>query len=746
MHVGGCAGRIVGLMSFSALLPRVACSFLTTLPLLTPNAFGNGESASGARPNIIFVLVDDMGWGDLNCNWNYAEKFKNRSRENRFKTPTLDKMASEGILLARHYTACPVSAPARASLMTGMHQGHTRQVRDNTFDTPIADVHTLGSVLSEAGYATAAIGKWGIGGVGNGSNADRGYARARERGFDYFYGIFDHLAGHYHYPANCGRYVWENETNVTPKLKNGNAYSTDLFTARAKDWIVKSKKAKPNQPFFLYLALPAPHGSLRVPNCAYPAGGGLKGGVQWTKNGTVNTASPKLGEPDSYIHPDNKNFATDAARRHSTMIRRVDDAMADLFKLLKDLKIDDNTMVVFTSDNGPHEEPGNDSARTAYFSSGSPAQDPAFFKSYGMMDGIKRDVFEGGLRVPAIVRWPKFIPKKKMTTEPSQFHDWLATFADAAGAEIPSSSDGVSILPTLTGSGEQMPGQIYCEYSVGGSSTHRGDFVPAHRGLSRRNQLVVWVDGYKGLARNLNENTKFSGDGAVVFEIYDTLKDPQETKNLAGKPGFGEDFQQKLRDKALRSRRAFDGKHPHEYTRGLDFSQKVFFEKNPVPAIAKAGNSAQLKFGYKAFASDKAFPWVPDFRQTHLEPVLSGKDEKPLGKNLLPQKFIDGRGARGILIEGTISVPEEGEYVFSLKTDKNKGSKAFVHLYDIQLIDADKLYKPGTEAKSYANVGTENATGTRGVRLAAGTHKIRIEYVCAANAKNPSVEISFKKK
>jgi len=289
-------------------------------------------------------------------------------------------------------------------------------------------------------------------------------------------------------------------------------------------------------------------------------------------------------------------------------------------------------------------------------------------------------------------------------------------------------------------------GHDEADVSEKGLDDNCGDFVPAHRGLSRRNQLVVWVDGYKGLARNLNENTKFSGDDAVVFEIYDTLKDPQETKNLAGKPGFGEDFQQKLRDKALRSRRAFDGKHPHEYTRGLDFSQKVFFEKNPVPAIAKAGNSAQLKFGYKAFASDKAFPWVPDFRQTHLEPVLSGKDEKPLGKNLLPQKFIDGRGARGILIEGTISVPEEGEYVFSLKTDKNKGSKAFVHLYDIQLIDADKLYKPGTEAKSYANVGTENTTGTRGVRLAAGTHKIRIEYVCAANAKNPSVEISFKKK
>ncbi|MBR5623367.1 MAG: sulfatase-like hydrolase/transferase [Opitutales bacterium] len=726
---------------------RTALLAASVTPFVLPQALSAApQSASGARPNILLVLVDDMGWGDLNCNWAYGEKFKNRNRTHRFKTPTLDKMASEGILLSRHYTACPVSAPARASLMTGMHQGHTRQVRDNTFDTPIADVHTLGSVLKEAGYATAAIGKWGIGGVGNGSTGNSGYARARERGFDYFYGLFDHLAGHYHYPANSGRYVWENETDVTEKLKGGYAYSTDLFTARAKDWIVKSKKADPNRPFFVYLALPAPHGSLRVPNCPYPAGGGLKGGVQWTKDGTVNTANPKLGQADSYIHPDNKNFTTDAARRHSTMIRRVDDAMADLFKLLKDLKIDDNTLVVFTADNGPHEEAGNDCGKTAFYASGSPAQDPSFFKSYGMMDGIKRDVFEGGLRVPAIVRWPKFIPKKKTTTEPSQFHDWLATFADVAGAEVPSSSDGVSLLPILTGEGKRIPGQIYCEYSVGGSSSRRGDFAPAHHGLPRRNQLVVWENGYKGLARNLNEHSKFSGDGAVVFEIYDTLKDPQETKNLAGKPGFGEDFQQKLRDKALRSRRAFDGKHPHEYTRGLDFSQKSFFEKNPVPAVAQAGNTENMDFEYKVFASQKAFPWVPDFRQTRREAVLSGKAQKALGENLLPQEFVNRRGARGILIEGTVSVPENAEYVFTLQTDNAKGSKAFVHLYDIQLIDADKLYKPGTAARSYANVGTENPTGTRGIRLAAGTHKIRIEYVCSAAAQAPSLVLTREKR
>jgi len=707
-------------------------------------AFSAEKSAAGSRPNIIFVLVDDMGWGDLNCNWDYGGKFKNRSRENRFKTPALDKMAAEGILLSRHYTACPVSAPARASLMTGVHQGHARQVRDNTFDTPIENAHTLGSVLKTAGYATAVIGKWGIGGVGNGSTAPQGYGRPRERGFDYFYGVFDHQAGHYHYPANSNRYVWENETDVSAKLKKGNAYTTDLFTARAKNWIAEQKKSAPRQPFFLFLAYPAPHGSLRVPACAYPSGGGLKGGVQW-KNGTVNTADPKLGAPDSYIHPDNKDFATDAARRHSTMIRRVDDAMADIFKLLKDLKIDDNTLIVFTSDNGPHNEPGNDSAKTSFFSAAAPAQDPAFFKSYGMMDGIKRDCFEGGMRVPAIVRWPKFIAKKRQSTEPSQFQDWMATFADVAGVEIPSRSDGVSLLPTLTGAGTQRVGQIYCEYSVAGTSAGYGDFLAAHRGRSRSNQLVVWVDGYKGIARNLNENSKMSGAGAIEFEIYDTLKDPQESKNLAGTAGFGEEMQQKFRDKAMRSRRAFDGKNPHEYTRGLDFSQKLFFEKNPVPAISPARGGAPLKLSATMFSAKKPFPWTPDFRQTHLRPISAGTLEKKSGENILPENFVSGRGPRGILLEGTIEVPADGEYIFSLKTDATTGSRAFVHLYDMQLIDADKLYKAGTTATSAMNVGTENPDGKPAVFLAAGTHKIRIEYVCAGKS-SPSLTLAWKKK
>lgn len=685
-------------MNFSkiALFPLLAPLVAATVPAVS------AEGLSGARPNILFILVDDMGWGDLECNWQFAKTYKNGARQNSFKTPALNQMAKDGVLLARHYSACPVSAPARASLITGVHQGHARQVRDNTFDTPIENSHTIASVLKSAGYTTAVIGKWGLGGTGDGSTAGTAWARPRERGFDYFYGIFDHMAGHFHYPANSGRYIWENETDVTGKVRaSGTAYSTDLFTAKAKDWIKKQARAK--KPFFVYLSYPAPHGSLRVPNCAYPKGLGLNGGVQWKKD-SVNTASS--GAPDTYIHPDNEKFSTDAGRRHATMIRRVDDSIADLRALLRDLRIADNTLIVFTSDNGPHNEPGNDAARS-FFKTGTPAQDPSFFKSYGMMDGIKRDCWEGGLREPAIVVWGKSIKKQsKPITEPTQFQDWMATLADAAGAEVPARCDGVSFLPLLAGTPRPLDSKIYVEYSVNGKTPACADFAGKHL-TARKNQIVIWQKDdagtwFKGISKGTDE---------LRFEIYDTLKDPQEMNNLAGTQKKFTDMQKTMREQVLRSRRAFDG--DRRELKKFDFSSKDFLAKMPVPALEKYGTAAGLKKTF--FAGDKAFPYVPDFRQTHLKALDA------------PVKSARGNG---VCLEGFVSVPETGEYVFSLKT---KG-KAFVRLHDMQLIDADKLYVSGSEADSFMNVGTQAAAGTQKVRLEKGAHAIRINWIGAPGA------------
>lgn len=680
-------------------------SFLSVLlTILVPCMSASGQAAKPAasavknsKPNVIFILVDDMGWGDLDANWS-QQKLNGRTvdRKNEFKTPALSAMAREGIQLRRHYSAAPVCAPARASLLLGVHQGHSRVVRNNRFDYPIEDSHTLGTVMRDAGYDTAAIGKWGVGGGGESHGPVTG--GPHQRGFNYFYGILDHLAGHFHYPSESRNIFEYNGYAPNPEWKNikdqvpQTAYSTDLFAARAKQWIVDQRKSarKTGKPFFLYLAFPAPHGNLVVPGTPYPAGGGLKGGLQWVKkNGTesVNTAFDAKAEKDkdTYIHPDNARFPNDVAKRHSTMIRRVDDAVADLIHLLKDLKIDNDTMIVFTSDNGPHNEGGADPKHR------HGAQNPQFFKSYGMMDGIKRDCWEGGMRVPTLVRWPARIPKGQISLHPGQFHDWLATLADAAGVPVPARSDGVSLLPTLTGHADQQkPGVIYSEYNVAGKTPGYKDFLGEHKGAERGQQQIVFVDGLKGLRMGVKDADK-------DFMIFDTLNDPQESKDLASsKP----ELQARMKAAALSNRRAF-------------LPAKTVFDTELVPAVEVTGAASP---GLKWSVYEGEFPWVPDFRQLKKQPAAHGVAPSPSVK-------MNGPRRRGVELTGYVKIPADGEYTFYLSTDANKGSKAFVRLHGMELIDADKTYEPGTEISS--DLGDQKNP----VYLKAGLHPIRISYV-----------------
>lgn len=682
------------LLSFLTVLltAAVPCMAAPGKPVKTS---ANAEKA--ARPNVIFILVDDMGWGDLDSNWS-QQKLNGRTvdRKNEFKTPALSAMAREGIQLRRHYSAAPVCAPARASLLLGVHQGHSRVVRNNRFDYPIEDSHTLGTVMRDAGYDTAAIGKWGVGGGGESHGPVTG--GPHQRGFNYFYGILDHLAGHFHYPSESRDIFEYNGYASNPEWKNikdqvpQTAYSTDLFAARAKQWIVDQRKSarKTGKPFFLYLAFPAPHGNLVVPGTPYPAGGGLKGGLQWVKkNGTesVNTAFDVKAEKDkdTYIHPDNARFPNEVAKRHSTMIRRVDDAVADLIHLLKDLKIDNDTMIVFTSDNGPHNEGGADPKHR------HGAQNPQFFKSYGMMDGIKRDCWEGGMRVPALVRWPARIPKGQISLQPGQFHDWLATLADAAGVPVPARSDGVSLLPTLTGHADQQkPGIIYSEYNVAGKTPGYKDFLGEHKGAERGQQQIVFVDGLKGLRMGVKDADK-------DFMIFDTLNDPQESKDLASSRP---ELQARMKAAALSNRRAF-------------LPAKTVFDTELVPAVEVKGAASP---GLKWSVYEGEFPWVPDFRQMKKQPAAHGVAPSPSVKMNGPRK-------RGVELTGLVKIPADGEYTFYLSTDANKGSKAFVRLHGMELIDADKTYEPGTEVSS--DLGDRKNP----VYLKAGLHPIRISYV-----------------
>lgn len=704
------------------------------------------EGMAGSRPNIIFILVDDMGWGELNAFWTHPElNGRTVPREHSFKTPALDSMAAEGMQLRRHYTAAPVCAPARAALMLGVHMGHSRVLRNKCFDDPIENSHTLATVLKNAGYETAAIGKWGIGGGGESAGGGTGFhydktATPDQRGFNYFYGIIDHLSGHYHYlgetmsaakDPDLGK-VWEyNRLDAAPLLRNvkssvpDTAYDTDMFAARAKKWIMDHHAKTPSRPFFLYLAFPAPHASSAVPACAYPPGLGVRGGLQWKEQdglATSNTGTQALAEAagvtgtyakDTYIHPDNSADYIDreVERRHATMIRRVDDAVADMIQTLKDLDIDDNTMIVFTSDNGPHHESGADPSHN------HGAKNPAYFRAYGMMDGIKKDTWEGGMREPALVRWPKWV-KSGISLNASQFQDWMATFAEAAGVPVPARCDGVSLLPTLAGVPErQKESRIYVEYFGDLVTTGFTHFLPAHRNASQDKdmQQVVHVDGLKGVRREgggSNDNRKLSPD--ADFMIFDTATDPQEANDLAAS---NPSLQEKMKARVLRMRRP----SAPQSVQGLDAAY--------VPAISPRPSGLKTGLGWRAWR--RGFDWVPDFSQMG-SPDAAGSTP---GVNV---QVASALAQKGVELSGYLTVPQDGEYTFYVKTDANEGSKAFVHLHDMQLVDADFNYIPGEEADSRAVQGVAEdvlaktgaaALAAQTVKLKAGIHPVRIGYV-----------------
>lgn len=607
-------------------------------------------AAPPKRPNILFILVDDMGYGDLGSNTQNQRRAEGLPA---LHTPHLDRMAGEGVRFLQHCAAAPVSAPSRASLLTGRHQGH-EGVRDNAFDRALEDRPTLGSVLRQAGYATAAIGKWGLQGPGAPQEQP---GHPLKRGFDYFFGPIAHLGGHFHYPKHItskddqGRPigVLENFQDITQTLDK--AYSTDLFAARAKAWITERARTAPTQPFFLYLAFTAPHARLEVPTMAYPAGGGLNGGLVYTgqPGAMVNTAS---GTPDTWIHPDYAQATWDhdgdpatppvpwpeAERRHATMVRRVDDAVGDLLQTLKDLDLDQDTLVVFTSDNGPHDEPGN---------GGRFRQDPSFFRSYGPFSGIKRDCLEGGLRVPTLVRWPAGAPGGRVEARSSTFVDWLPTLADLAGIPAPAHADGVSLKPTLLGDGPQAASTLYTEYAVSGRTPALADFAPQHRNRPRKQMQRIELEGYVGLRTDI---TSAEAD----FEIYDVQKDPLQTRNLA--PAM-KGLQARMKARVLQLRRPGGGAvRP--------------YDQAPVPALEKA---PPTRPGLWQSTYPGRFAWVPDVRG--LKPAATQAVSAPSAGATVP-------GA--IHWSGYVRIPRDGTYTFHFQGS----GQTFLRLHDARLLEA----------------------------------------------------------
>ncbi len=638
---------------------------------------------SGSKPNIILVFTDDMGYGDLGV------FHQNQKSGKRHATPHLDRIAREGIQLRRHYCPAPVCAPSRASLLRGLHQGHT-EVRNSNFDKAIPDNHTLATVMKGAGYRTLHVGKYGLQGVGpegalgDPKNKRNAYSNPEEwpayptkRGFDEYLGYVRHVDGHVHYPNNewpignseshrTGKEVWHNDKEISSQLDK--CYTTDLFTAYTKKWIAEHRRSRGDEPFFIYLAYDTPHAALQVPTQAFPEGGGLNGGLQWLgqPGKMINTAT---GEIDSWIHPEYRNPDwSNVEQRFATMVRRIDSAVGDLVQLLKDLRIDEDTLIVFTNDNGP---------LSVSYIEGEPFT-PVHFQSYGPFDGEKRDVWEGGIRMPALARWPGGIPAGRVDQTPSQFHDWLTTFADLGGVPLPALSDGVSLVPILTGQGKQEAGTVYIEYQHGGRTPAYPDFHPSHRNRPRKEMQALFMEGFKGVRVDIQSH-------ADDFEIYDVKSDLKEVENLAGSSAYFVGLQQRMKDRSLQLRRP-NADNPRPYDDEL------------VPAV----ETGTVQPGIQWMGYEGDFPWTPRFWQE--------KPESQGVTSLIRGEVGPDNGA--VVYSGYLEVPAAGEYTYYLTA----GAGAVFRIHSANIIDADYGYEPGTEIAGR-------------VKLEAGLHPFRLHYL-----------------
>lgn len=406
-----------------------------------------GSVWAAERPNVIFLLCDDLGYGDVG----YA--FQNQRAATgavAIRTPVIDSLAESGTVLTDHYCAAPVCAPSRASILTGKLTMDC-SLQHNQFDRPIRETKTLGTVMKAAGYETYAVGKWGVG--GGGESGEPVSAHPLDRGFDHYYGFMDHRAGHtyYHWDGYWGRAymgVWEDRRKATETAVG--RYSTDVFVARAKKYIEDqlADMERRDNPFFMYLAINTIHGSgrndaslqtttsLHVPGGAYVKSTTADGKVVWP------IPEEPLEKRNTYINPEYCGLADPMAQRYATGITRLDEALGDLVEFLKARGIFKNTIIVFTSDNGPAAEYG---------------AHPDKFGSNGPFAGYKRDVFEGGMRVPTFVSWPGN-PQAcgKVVETPSISSDWLGAFerlaADPTRVPIPVSARIETRYDSPTGS------------------------------------------------------------------------------------------------------------------------------------------------------------------------------------------------------------------------------------------------------------------------------------------------------
>jgi len=400
------------------------------------------------RPNIVFIMADDLGYGDLGC---YGGQV--------VRTPQIDAMASEGTRFTHVYAGTSVCAPTRCVLMTGLHTGHApiranRELQpEGQMPLPEGDL-TLPQILDDAGYATGCIGKWGLGMFGSSGDP-------LKRGFDHFFGYNCQRHAHDYYTD----YLYDDDQRIA---LDGKTYSQDLLMADALAWLREHRA----EPFFLYLPFTIPHGKYQVPdNSAY--------------DGATFEGKP----------------LTEQQKTFAAMVSRLDSDVGRILDLLKELRLDEKTIVFFTSDHGAAKD---------------------FFNSSGPLRGIKRSMYEGGLRVPMIVRWPGVVPAGRVSDDVWTFWDVLPTLAELGGTTVPKEAkiDGLSVVPALKGNGAPQHEYLYWEL-------HEGSF----------NQAAI-----KGRWKAVRPGP------AADLELYDLKTDPGESKNVASEhPDKIKEFEAQLK-------------------------------------------------------------------------------------------------------------------------------------------------------------------------------------------------------
>ena len=472
------------LQTMNRILTRLSVLFLFASLL-----FGCDQPAEVRPPNIIFILADDLGYGDLSS-----------FGQTNFSTPNIDRLAAQGMRFTQHYSGATVCAPSRSALMTGMHTGHT-PIRGNKEvkpegQYPLADsVTTMSEILRQAGYATGAFGKWGLGFPGSEGDPNN-------QGFDVFYGYNCQRLAHHYYPY----YLWDNQEKDSLLANRGQetgTYAPEVIHDRALQFMEVNK----DQPFFLFYPTAIPHAELAAPE-GYMAKHRGKYPPEKTYEGTDEGDRYRLG-------PYGSQEETHAA--FAAMVDLLDAQVGEIMAKVQELGIADNTIIIFTSDNGPHREGG---------------ADPDYFDSNGPLKGYKRDLYEGGIRVPLMVSWPGKIAPGSSSDHVSAFWDFLPTFADLIDVKMNTGEiDGLSMLPTWLGEGDQRAhDHLYWEFHERGG----------RQAIRRGKWKAVRYDVFQ--------------DPESMPELYDLSIDIGETNNFSEEyPELAAEFAQLMRESRTES-------------------------------------------------------------------------------------------------------------------------------------------------------------------------------------------------